>query len=95
MVGVAYAEDGELGLGDGVAGAPVERDGAALGVDVSGRPVGEQLIVAALDVGALGSAGEDFDVGLEVGGGDAAGLARASDDWVKTWVSRLLRLICR
>ena len=53
VVGVADAEDGELGLVDGIAGAPVEASGAALGVDVAGRPVGEELVVAALDVGAL------------------------------------------
>ena len=73
VVGVADAEDGELGLVDGIARAPVEGERAALRVDVAGRPVGEQLIVAALDVGALGAAGKDFDVGVEVGGGVAAG----------------------
>ena len=73
VVGVADAEDGELGLVDGIAGAPVEVEGAALGVDVAGRPVGEKLLVAALEVGAFGTAGEDFYVGEVVRGGIAAG----------------------
>ena len=73
MVGVAHAKDGELGLVHGIARAPVEGEGSALRVDIAGSPIGEQLIVAALQVGALGSAGKDLYVVEEVGHGIAAG----------------------
>ncbi len=73
VVAVADAEDGELGLVDGVAAAPVEAERAALGVDVSGGPVGPELVVAALEVVAFCTAGENLDVGEEVRGGLAAG----------------------
>ena len=66
VVAEADAEDGELGGIDGCAGTPEEAEGAALGVDVSGSPVGEQLVIAALQVGAFGAAREDFDVLEEV-----------------------------
>ena len=72
VIGVADAEDGELGLVDRLARAPVEGERTALRVDVAGRPVREELIVAALQVGALGAAGEDFHVVEEVGCGIAA-----------------------
>lgn len=74
VVAVAYAEDGEFRLVDAHAGAPPEAKRAALGVDVSGRPVGEELVVAALEEGALGAAGEDSYVLEVVGVGLAGGV---------------------
>jgi hypothetical protein len=73
VVGKADAEDREFGFVEGIARAPEERERAALRVDVAGRPVREQLIVAALDVGAADAVGKDFDVALVVGNGIAAG----------------------
>ena len=67
VVAVANAEDGKLGLVDGLARAPVEGERSALRVDVSRSPVGEQLVVAALEVRALRSAGKNLDVFQEVG----------------------------
>ena len=57
----------------GIARAPEERERAALRVDVARRPVGEQLIVAALDVGAADAVGKNLDVVHVVGDGIAAG----------------------
>ena len=48
-------------------GSASRSERAALGVDVAGSPVGEELVVAALEVGALRSAGEDFHVLQVVG----------------------------
>ena len=50
VIAVADAKDGELGLVDGLARAPVERERSALGVDISRRPIGQELVVAALQV---------------------------------------------
>ncbi len=72
VVAVADAEDGKFSLSDGFARAPVEGEGSALRVDVSGSPVGEELVVAALQIRALSAAGKDFDVLEEVGCGVAA-----------------------
>jgi hypothetical protein len=66
VIAVADAEDGEFCRIDGFAGAPVEGEGSALGVDVSWSPVGEKLVIAALQVRALCAAGKNFYVFEEV-----------------------------
>ena len=66
VIAVADAEDGKLGCVDRIARAPVEGERSALGVDVSRSPVGEQLVVAALQVRALRPAGKNFYVFQEV-----------------------------
>ena len=73
MVCKADAEDRKLGLIHRRTRAPEKRKRTALRVDIAGRPVREQLIVAALDVGAADAVGEDFDVFEIVGDGVAAG----------------------
>ncbi len=59
MVRVAHAEDGKRRLVHRVARTPIERERAALRIDVARRPVGKQLIVAALNVGAARAAGNE------------------------------------
>ena len=59
VVAVADAEDGEFGLVDRVARAPVEAERAALRVDVARSPVRKQLVVTALEVGAFNPSGKD------------------------------------
>ena len=73
VIGKADAEDGELSFVEGIAGAPENRKRAALRVNIAGRPVGEQLVVAALNVGSADAVGKNFDVVLIVGDGIAAG----------------------
>ena len=72
VIAVANAKDGELSFSNRFARTPVEGECSALGVDVAGGPVGEQLVVAALEVGALRSAGKNFYVFQKVGGRIAA-----------------------
>src|ERR1700733_9620054 len=72
VIGKADAEDWELGFVEGIARAPEKRECAALRIDVAGRPIREQLIVAALKVRAADTVGKNLDVALVVGDGIAA-----------------------
>ena len=72
VVAVSDAEDWEFGLVHCIPGAPVEGEGSTLGVDVARRPIGEQLVIPALQVGPLGPAGQNFHVLVEVRFSDTA-----------------------
>src|ERR1700722_3466627 len=72
VIGKADAEDGELGFIERIARAPEKGERASLRIDVSGRPVGKQLIVAALKVGAADTVRKNLDVALVVRDGIAA-----------------------
>ena len=73
VVGKSDAEYWELGFVEWIVRAPEERKRAALRIDVARRPVGEQLIVATLNVGTTDAVGKNFDVALVVRDGIAAG----------------------
>ena len=65
-IAVTDAKDGELGCVDRIARAPIEGECSALRIDVSWSPIGEKLVVAALQVRALCPAGKNFYVFQEV-----------------------------
>src|SRR5580698_129681 len=69
VIGKADAEDGELGFVERISRAPEKRERTALRIDVAGRPIREQLIVAALKVGAADTVGKNFDITLVVRNG--------------------------
>ena len=77
MVGVADAEEGKLGGANGVARAPEEGEGAALGLNVTGRAVSEGLFVTAAQRAATSAIGDGGDLGL-VGGRGATGRGKIS-----------------
>ena len=66
MIGIADAKDWERRWTDRITRTPGEGQRAALGVDISGRPVRHQLAVRAFESVSLGAIGNNLYVAEKV-----------------------------